>query len=189
LKRFAIIGHQAGPSGDFSLNDLPGSGGRIDILCRCANSSMLLSHGVREDVECYLVLAGDPEKQKTVRFSGSSIRSLSPDERSTGALIKKALSIPCGDVFRESSPGISVRQGGLKELLQEFSFAVLDEKGEDIRDTDRLPDSFLLSDSRNFTEEETGLISGLPAYSVGPEVLHADQAITVLLNEIDRRGI
>lgn len=161
----------------------------MDILCRCVNSSLLISHRVREDVECYLVLAGDPERQKTVRFSGNSVRSLSPDERGTGALIKKALSIPCGNVFRESSPGICVRQGGLKELLSEFSFAILDEGGEDIRTTDYLPGSFLLSDSRNFTEEEVEMLDGMPAYSVGPEVLHADQAITVLLNETDRRGI
>lgn len=187
MKRFAIVGHQARTSGDFNLNDLPGSGGRMDILCRCINSSLLISHGVRDDVECYLVLAGDNRHHKTIRFSGKSVRSLSPDERSTGALIKKALSIPCGDMFRESSPGISVRQGGVKELLAEFSFAILDEKGSDIRETGHLPDSFLLSDSKNFTEDEVELMNDMPTYSVGPAVLHAEQAITVLMNEKDRR--
>jgi tRNA (pseudouridine54-N1)-methyltransferase len=187
MVRFCVVGHLATTAGDFSLNDLPGSAGRMDVLCRSVNSSFFLSHDLRRDVECFLVLLGKPGPAKTVMFQGGEVRSLSPDERSAGALIKKALSIPCGDVFRESSPGVYVRRGGLERLLLEYRWAVLDEEGDDIRNSGELPDGYLLSDHLNFTDDERASMEGLPLYAVGPKSLHADHAISVLLNEMDRR--
>ncbi|MDI6866380.1 tRNA (pseudouridine(54)-N(1))-methyltransferase TrmY [Methanoculleus sp.] len=187
MKRFAIVGHVAETSGNFSLNDLPGSGGRMDLLCRCVSSSLFLSHDLRRDVECYLILCGGAGPEKTILFRGSEVRRLSPDERSSAALIKKALSIPCGDEFRESTPGVYIRRGGLARLLAEIPFAVLDEAGEDVRKVPELPENYLLSDHQNFTLEEEEAVAGADRYSVGPRSLHADHAITVLLNEIDRR--
>jgi tRNA (pseudouridine54-N1)-methyltransferase len=187
MKRFAIVGHLATTSAAFSLNDLPGSGGRMDVLCRSVNSSFFLSHDLRRDVECYLILCGEPGPEKTVLFRGSEVRYLSPDERSSAALIKKALSIPCGDEFRESTPGVYIRRGGLSRLLAEFPFVVLDEGGEDIRTAAELPENYLLSDHHNLTAEEESLVEGYRSYSVGPRSLHADHTITVLLNEMDRR--
>ncbi|MDD5047700.1 MAG: tRNA (pseudouridine(54)-N(1))-methyltransferase TrmY, partial [Methanoregulaceae archaeon] len=107
--RIAVVGHLARTQGDFNVNDLPGSGGRMDVLCRCVNSSFFLSHDLRRDVECYLVLCGEPGPDKTIRISGGDVRHLNPDERSTGALLKRALALPVGTSFREASPGIAVR--------------------------------------------------------------------------------
>ena len=129
MLRFAILGHKATTSPDFSLNDMPGGAGRMDVLCRCINSSFFLSHDLRRNTECYLILEGG-EPHKTLRFSGETIRSLNPDERSAGALIKKGLSTPAEPEFRKAADGIAIRSAGLAELLQEFSFAVLDENGE-----------------------------------------------------------
>ena len=186
--RFAVIGHKAVTEPGFSLNDMPGAAGRMDILCRCINSSFFLSHDMRRDVECFLILKGG-EQEKTLVFSGETIRSLNPDERSAGALIKKGLSTEAGASFKKAADGIRIRAGGLKELLAEYPFAVLDEHGEDVRTATTLPENFLLSDHMNFTEEEEALIANLPKYSVGPKVLHADHTITVLLNEFDRRAV
>lgn len=187
MKRFLVVGHLARTTGDFSLNDMPGSAGRMDVLCRCINSAFFLSHDLRRDVECYLVLLGEPDPPKTLLFRGETLRYLNPDERSAGSLIKKALALPCGEEFRESTSGVLVRRGGLSRLLAEHSCAVLDEGGEDIRQAGVLPDSLLLSDHRNFSPDEEELIAGLPRVSVGPKILHADHTITVVLNEFDRR--
>ena len=185
---FAVIGHQAKNDGSFSLNDLPSSGGRMDLLCRCVQASLFLSLGIREDASCFLILAGGPLAVKTVRFEGANVRSLSPDERSSASFIKKALEIPAGSLFREVTPGVSVRKAGLEPLLSEHRFGVLDEAGTDIRNAgEDLPEGFLLSDHQNFTPEEELLIKDLPRYSLGPQVLHADHAIVLLYNEIDRR--
>ena len=188
MTSFTIVGHVARTDGAFSLNDLPSTGGRMDVLCRCVNASLFISHTLRRDVECSLVLLGPPVPPKTVKFSGESVRSLNPDERSPAALIKNALTIPCGSQFRESAAGVTVRKGGLERLLQEDHFGVLDEQGDDIRKCDSLPNAFLLSDHKNFTEQEEALVAGCQKYSVGPAVLHADHAITVLHNELDRRA-
>jgi tRNA (pseudouridine54-N1)-methyltransferase len=184
---FAIIGHLARTDADFTLNDLPGSGGRMDILCRCVNATLSLSHDLRRDAECYLVLCGGPVPPKTIRFSGNAVRSLSPDERSSGALIKKALGIPAGSLFRDAAPGVSVRKGGLAQLMTEHEFGVLDEHGIDIRTAGKIPDAFLLSDHMNFTGDEELQVQQCQRYSVGPECIHADHTITIVHNELDRR--
>jgi tRNA (pseudouridine54-N1)-methyltransferase len=184
---FAIVGHLARTDGVFSLNDLPGSGGRMDVLCRCVNSALFLSHDIRRDTECYLILCGEPSAPKTIRFSGTAVRFLSPDERSAAALIKKALELPVGTEFREAVPGIYVRKGGIERLMGEYVFAVPDENGSDIRSAVTLPEAFILSDHQNFTDDELSLIRHCPRYSVGPAILHADHTITIIHNELDRR--
>jgi tRNA (pseudouridine54-N1)-methyltransferase len=184
---FAVIGHLAKTTGDFTLNDMPGGAGRMDVLCRCVNTSLFLSHDLRRDVTIYLVLLGGTDSPKTVMISGEKVRYLSPDERSAGSLIKKALEIQAVEEFRESTKGVFVRRGGLDRLLTEYEFSVLDEKGKDVASVGELPEAFILSDHMDFTPVEQEMTKDLPRYSVGPRVLHADHTITVLLNGIDRR--
>ena len=187
MRTFSVVGHLA-PTGDgFTLDDLPGSGGRMDILCRCVHAALSVSHGIRRDAGIHLILLGPPSPPKDLLLEGSAVRSLSPDERSTAALLRKALVLPVGEAFRESSPGILVRRGGLSGLIAEGGYAVLSESGRDMRTLPDLPRAFLLSDHLDFTAEEEEALSGLPRISVGPGVLHADHAITVLQNELDRR--
>jgi len=187
MRTFAVAGHLA-PTGDgFTLDDLPGSAGRLDILCRCVNAALSLSHGLRRDAEIHLVLLGPPSPPKDLLIRGDSVRSLSPDERSTAALIRKALALPVGEVFRESTPGVMVRRGGLAGLASGGGYAVLSETGGDMRAARSLPAGFILSDHMDFSDSEETALAGLPRISVGPKVLHADHAITVLQNELDRR--
>ncbi len=187
MRTFVIIGHQARTDGTFVLDDLPGSGGRMDLLSRCIGSTLLLSHGLRTDTDCYLILQGEPRPPKTVCIRGSEVRSLGPDERSTGALLRKALALPVGIAFRASSPGIYVRATGLEELLKERTVALADENGEDIRRIGSLPETYILGDHLNLTTEEEQQLGEVPRVSVGPRSLHADHAITLIHNEIDRR--
>jgi tRNA (pseudouridine54-N1)-methyltransferase len=70
----------------------------------------------------------------------------------------------------------------------EHSFAVLCENGADIRKAAVLPENVILSDHLDLTTEEEESVSGCPAYSVGPLSLHANAAISLLLNEHDRRS-
>jgi tRNA (pseudouridine54-N1)-methyltransferase len=187
MRAFCIVGHTAPTNGNFSLNDLPGSAGRIDVLCRFVQATLFLSHSIRQDTDCFLVLLGEPTPPKTILLRGSEVRFLNPDERSTAALLKRALSLPVGSVFRPSTPGIYVRATGLPELIAEHVFALAEEKGSDLRAAATLPSAVLFSDHRNFTEEEQTLLSDLPRYSVGPCSLHADHAVTLFQNELDRR--
>jgi tRNA (pseudouridine54-N1)-methyltransferase len=197
MKDFVIIGHKALTTGDFSLNDLPGAAGRMDILCRCINSALFLSHGMRRDVNIHLVLLGDPDPGKIVRFNGEQLRYLSPDERSSGSLIKKALEKDATEFESQSTPGVWIRRGGLEKLLAEFAennrrIYYLHETGEDMRNVSSFPDDavFILGDHMGVTEEEEIAIKTISSgtLSIGPLSLHSDHCIIIILNELDRIG-
>ncbi len=185
---FVILGHKAAITPDFTLNDLPGSAGRLDILARCVTAAFCLSHGIRADVEVYLVL----RDEITVRFQGARLKRLNPDERSTGALIQHALRA-LREGRSESTPGVTVAERGLRGVLQELEewgirVCVLDEHGLDIRGAQLLrPAAFVLSDHVNFTTEELALLQDYEKISLGPTVLHADHCIPIVHNELDRR--
>lgn len=195
MRDFLIIGHKALTSGNFSLNDMPGAAGRMDILCRCTSAALFLSHDMRRDVQVHLLLLGEPNPQKIVRFDGENLRYLSPDERSSGSLIKKALEKEVGDMEVKSTPGVWVRHGGLGTLLDEFvekgrKIVYLREDGEDIRDVvGSLDDAvFIMGDHNGVTEEEEILIMGASAtvVNVGPLSLHSEHCVTLINNELDR---
>ncbi len=195
MRDFLIIGHKALTSGNFSLNDMPGAAGRMDILCRCTSAALFLSHDMRRDVQVHLLLLGEPNPQKIVRFDGKNLRYLSPDERSSGSLIKKALDKEVGDMEVKSTPGVWVRHGGLGTLLDEFvekgrKIVYLREDGEDIRDVvGSLDDAvFIMGDHNGVTEEEEILIMGASAtmVNVGPLSLHSEHCVTLINNELDR---
>ncbi len=191
FRTFIVLGHKTAISPDFTLNDLPGSAGRLDILCRCITSAFMLSHGIRTEVRVYLLL----QNKVLLRFEGSSLRHLNPDERSTGALIQKALEkrgkIREGEEL-ESTPGIFVSSSTLKKLLAKIEetgskIYILHEWGADIRKADIPEDvTFVLSDHLDFTGREEKLLAGYGKLKVGPKILHADHTITVVQNELDR---
>lgn len=192
MRLFIVIGHRAAITPDFSLDDLPGSAGRMDILCRCVNSAFFLSHDLRRDTELYLVL----QDRVTLRFVGERLRHLNPDERSTGALIRKALQAlqerpPAPGEEIESTPGIFASQRGLAAVLEEArtkvdKLIVLHERGEPLREFPLPRDvGFVLSDHLEFLPEEFKLLEGLPRLSLGPKVLHADHCIIIAHHELD----
>jgi tRNA (pseudouridine54-N1)-methyltransferase len=190
MKSFIILGHKAATA-PFSLNDLPGAAGRMDILCRCVNAALFLSHDLRRDVRVYLVLKGEPDPPKLIRFDGSGVRYLSPDERSAASLIRKALEKNVQGFWTESTPGVSIRKGELGDLLGELNKRIiyLREDGEDIRGKKFEDPLFVLGDHLGMTEEEEKLIERYEheMVSVSPLSLHADHCIVLLHNEMDRQ--
>lgn len=58
MRIFVVVGHKATTQPSFSLEDIPGTSGRLDILCRSVTAAFVLSHGIRKDVLVYLVLLG-----------------------------------------------------------------------------------------------------------------------------------
>lgn len=189
MRTFIAVGHEATTSGEFGLEDLAGATGRLDVLLRCVNSAFLLSHGIRTDTVLLLCLQGPPDPPKTLRLVGSELRHLNPDERSTAALLRKALR---REGEGRSTPGVYVERRGLPSLLEEAGdcLVLLREDGEDLRGADLGPNPvFLLSDHRDLTAEEEALV--LPrarrVVSVGPRPLHGDHALLLVHNELDRR--
>ncbi|MCK4757096.1 MAG: tRNA (pseudouridine(54)-N(1))-methyltransferase TrmY [Thermoplasmata archaeon] len=189
---FVIVGHKVNTDGQFSLNDLPGSTGRLDILLRCVNTSFFLSNDIRKNVEVFLVLQGELDGPKTVRFAGSELKYLNPDERSTAALVKNALmQNPGQDEEINSTPGVYVSRRGLKEVLDSMGdrpFVHLREDGKSIREVELNENFvFVMGGQFDLTEDEENLVlDHNPAnVSLGPNKLHASHCITIVLNELD----
>ncbi|KQC15343.1 MAG: tRNA (pseudouridine-N1)-methyltransferase, partial [Methanosaeta sp. SDB] len=171
--------------------DIPGTSGRIDILCRCINSAFVLSHGIRRDVQVYLIFRGGPAP-KTVHLRGRDLRHLNPDERTTAALLKKALVLETDSEWSRSTPGIFVRTGDLAdlEIFGEGTTYYLREDGSDYRGLSSAVDgTFVLGDHIGLSEEDEAFLASVGAkiVSVGPRSLHADHCIVLINNELDRR--
>ncbi len=194
MRQFVLIGHDAPTDPEFSLDDLAGGAGRLDALCRSITSSFVLSHGIREDVRVHLVL----QDELTITFDGSELRRLNPDERSTAALVRKALDHrdeAIGALPAEPSPGVELYRRGLEATLEtvadEGTVVTLHEDGDPIVDVD-VPDDpiFVLSDHHDFTDEERTLLESRSdrRLRLGPKRLHADDAITVVHHFLDTDG-
>ena len=193
MRQFVVVGHDAPTDAEFSLDDLPGAG-RLDVLCRCVTAALLLSHDIREEVCVRLVL----DDEYTLTFEGGALRRLNPDERSTGALVRNALEQreeAIGRIAVETSPGVSIVRGGFEAVLDavagEGTVVELCADGRPAVEADPPADPvFVLSDHREFSAAEREELAGAAAdrLSLGPRLLHADQAVTVAHNWLDTRG-
>ncbi|OPY29575.1 MAG: tRNA (pseudouridine(54)-N(1))-methyltransferase [Methanocella sp. PtaU1.Bin125] len=177
MRRFVVVGHKAVTTPKFSLNDLPGGAGRMDIVARCVNASLFLSHA----------------PPVAIRFSGEKVRYLSPDERSPAALIKKALEKgvpPAGE--QECTPGVYISKQSFADVIGSLDDIVyLHEDGEDIRGARLTGDeTFVLSDHQNLTPEEEEILAtkGARKVSLGKKLYHADHCIVMVNYELDRRS-
>lgn len=196
MRRFVLIGQTASASGEFSLEDLPGSSGRLDALLRALRAALLVSHDVRRDVSVHLVLRGDRGAARVLRVVGSRAKFLRPDERSLATLIKKTLvaAPPSLPEYRELRPGVDLRDGDLAELLAEVGAEpcyVLEQGGADIRAHAFAADDgwFFLGDHLGFDAPSRALLAarGAATLAVGPRGLHGEDVVTLVNNELDRR--
>jgi len=201
-RRFVVVGRTATASPDFSLDDIPGTSGRLDVLLRCIRASLLFSHGIRRDAAAYLVLLGGPLAPRVLRVRGDLARFVRPDERVLGSLVQKALArVPAPGppgTFVDLRTGISVASGGIEAVLADLEGAtpfVLEEGAPDVRGSAALTDAtrgsvaLFVGDHLGFdaaTSAALRAISAIPL-SIGPVSLHADDAIAVVSNELDRR--
>lgn len=199
MKDFIVIGNKAVTAGKIHLNDLCGSAGRMDVMCRCLTSALFVSFGMRRDVQVHIVLMGPPGPSKIVRFSGEKLRYLNPDERSAGSLIQKAILLQENEIEKESTPGVFVRTGTLNDLLKEFkiqdrNLILMTENGRHINkamsETPEIFENpvFILGDNLGILENEANELNKYKthAISLGKNPILTSQCITILHYEIDK---
>jgi tRNA (pseudouridine54-N1)-methyltransferase len=194
MRRFIVLGHTAPTDPDFSLDDLAGAAGRLDVLARCVNSAFFLSHGLRESVRVFLVFSDTV----TIRLEGVELRYMNPDERNIAGLVRQALesrSEAIGHSEVESTPGIYVSNRGFEDVLKaaarEGAIIQLHEDGTSLADVEPPENpAFVLSDHQDFTPAEHDLLEeyATEQVSVGPKALHADHVISVVHNYLDTEG-
>jgi tRNA (pseudouridine54-N1)-methyltransferase len=194
-RRFLLLAHRVPVSGEFSLNDLAGAGGRMDEVARATSTAFTVSNGLRRDTELTILFVSEPPpRARRIRLLGSGLRYLNPDERSTAALLKNAL-VRSRTLAREmeASPGLVVGPVDPIVVLEEFAREPgtiwLTESGRWYEEA--LPASpdvgAVLSDPDDPTTGELDVLRklGVPPVSLGPVSLRASQCIDVLHNRWD----
>ncbi|ELZ49581.1 hypothetical protein C464_03866 [Halorubrum coriense DSM 10284] len=200
MRQFVVIGRDVPTDPDaISLSDIPGAG-RLDLCCRCVSAGVFLSHGIRESVRVHLVVADE----FTVTFDADTLRHLHPDERNVAARVRDALDArdeAIGHMPADVSPGVELRRMGLDATLDRLvgeggrgpdgTLVQLHEEGDPLVDAAPPADPvFVLSDHHDFAPDEAASVSDRAErrLRVGPELLHADHAITVVHNWLDTDG-
>jgi tRNA (pseudouridine54-N1)-methyltransferase len=198
MRRFVLVGQRARTVSDFPLDDICGAGGRWDLLARCVQGSLFISHDLRRDAELVLVLLGEPEAPKSIRVSGSDVRRLNPDERSTVALLSRALDValPRNGRWVEVLPGIHGARRDLAGVLDDCSdgpLVLLDEEGDvdGMELPERLVDgtaTFIVGDDKGLDVDQLDDVRSRGPLEVrlGPTSLHADHCIVIVHNILDR---
>lgn len=197
MRRFVLAAHAVPAHGRWHLDDLPGAGGRVDVLCRAVAAALFLSHGIRRDTEVVLALAGPPPR--AVRLRGDAVRHLNPDERSTAARIRQALQAAQPDPWWQPvQDGLEVAELDLAGVLADRGapgpVVLLHRDGEDARDgaTPPLPAdaTYVLSDHLPFAPQEETLLGQRAArrLGLGPTWYHADHAVHVVQWLLDRQA-
>lgn len=194
MRQFVVLGHDAPTSPDFSLDDLAGGAGRLDVLARCVNSAFFLSHGIRDDVRLFLVHSDE----LTIRLEASELKYVNPDERNIASILKNSIeekTETVGHMEVQATPGVYISKRGFEPVLEEVArtgtIVQLHEGGDPIVDVEP-PENpvFVLSDHHDFEAWEEDLIAANADHRVrvGPELLHADHTITVAHNYLDTGG-
>lgn len=196
MRRWVVVGSRASASGEFSLLDIAGTSGRFDVLLRCLRAALCVSHGLRQDTVVYLVLLGGQSAPRTMRIRGSDVRFLRPEERALATMVQKALAIPrSGAGFVQVKPGIAIADAGIECAIEDCGAGapyVLDERAPDVRGValDLRDPIVFVGDHLGLEERARQAIDarGAIAISIGPLSIHAEDAITIASNELDRRA-
>ncbi|MBU5574986.1 MAG: tRNA (pseudouridine(54)-N(1))-methyltransferase TrmY [Candidatus Aenigmarchaeota archaeon] len=131
MRTFILYLNKARTDEKFNIDDLPSSGGRMDVLCRAVTSSLWLSHSLREETKLIGVLNGPPNPPVSVYFNSNTMKFVSPDERSISFWIKKALA----QIGKTTRSGIYAERKSFQEIIKELKdmpIYILHESGKNI---------------------------------------------------------
>ncbi|WP_048057945.1 tRNA (pseudouridine(54)-N(1))-methyltransferase TrmY [Methanothermococcus okinawensis] len=198
MREFILKANKAITSGDVNLKDLPGSCGRLDLVCRCVSSAFFLSHDLRRDTVFYSVHYGNPNPPVALKFVGSELKRVSPDERSIAIFIKKALEKEHLSVWKESTSGIYHAKKEFRDIILERKkegkqIFYLHKNGVPIEDLINPSNCkkdivFVLGDHIGIGEEDEKFLDeiGAERVSISPLELHANQCIVIVHNILDK---
>lgn len=188
VRSFLLVANRARPTPDVPLDDLPGKGGRFDLVARFVNAALLTSHGIRSDAEAIVVFT-TPDEPLALRVRGEAVTGIGPDERSTAARLRGAMAATAMPVWQEVEDGIDLRTGDLATLLDDRPRprVLLHEEGEPLAG-DLEPGTFVVGDHEGFTAEQLAAIRKRAdrEVSLGETALQADHLAAVLHHELDR---
>ncbi len=198
MRDFIYYSAKARTTGNFG-DDLM-KAGRMDIACQIVIMAFFISNQIRNNVRLHLVFSGPPDPTKHIEmFPGKKLSEDSEHDiskKDVAGLIKKLLYKYKRGQKNEVMPGYWIEKKNfidvIKELGKDNTVFILDKKGEDIRKAE-IPENpvFVLGDQEGIPKHEMKRLKGLniKKISVGNQMYFASQALTIVQNELDRRGI
>lgn len=201
MRHFVYFSQSARTTGNFG-DDLM-KAGRMDIACQIVIMSFFISNAMRNNVKLHMVFNGPPDAPKHIElFPG---KKLHPDDDSNerdiskkdvAGLIKKMLYKYKPGIKNEVMPGYFIEKKSfidvINELGEESTVYLLDKKGEDIRQVEIGENPvFVFGDHEGIPKFEMKKLKkiNIKKISVGSTMYFASQALTIVQNELDRRGI
>ena len=188
MLRFIQILPQVSSKGDFLLKDLPGSGKRIDVLCR--DLAACFSWGPISWPVSSLEMIAVIGNTKIMTFND-------PEDENPSGEVGWASVIR--DSLREEPPKyVDVSEGSLDDVIRNLNqlenskLWVLDEDGTDISDShvDRLgtQNSFLLGDHKGFDSPTESTISqhNIQRISLGKKSYLSSHCLAAIISEFER---
>lgn len=195
MREFVYFSKSAKTSGAFK-NVMEG---RMDIACHVVIMSFFVSNARRKNVKLHMFFYGSPDPPKHLEiFSPEEEKEefASISKKDVLGLIKRMLfKYKKGQKF-EAFPNCFIEKKSIIEFLEEKSkegraIYILDKKGEDIRKAE-ISDNpiFVLGDQEGIPKAERKRIEKFSKkISLGNITYFASQSVSILQNELDRRGI
>ena len=206
MREFIYYSSKARTSGNFNLDNLM-EAGRMDIVCNATIMAFFVSHHTREDVKLHLIFNGPPDAPKHLElFPGENISSgfgdirgrIDISKKDVAGLIKKMLYKYKKGMKIEIAKGYSIEKKSFINIINELKeqgkeIFLMDRRGDDIRslNNEELNNCvFVIGDHEGLPKQELRNLKGLGVkrISVGRQTYFASQTITILQNELERRG-
>jgi tRNA (pseudouridine54-N1)-methyltransferase len=188
MLRFIQLLPNASTLGDFLLKDLPGSGKRVDILCRdlAACFSWGPTTWPKENLEFVAIIANS----QILTFENPSTE-IPQSEVEWASVIRDAL--------REQTTNyVKVTEGSVEDSIQKYNnppkskLWVLEETGSHISaitsDDSVTQNSFMLGDHKGFELQTEELLSrySLPRVSLGKKSYLSSHCVASIISEFER---
>jgi len=198
--RIFILRARKGPASPGLVDSSFGEPDHFEIVAHSIVSALFVSGNIRPDVVFHLALEAGPAAPKTVTMTSDNLLWLGGfHEKAIAAVIKRALTVGAslqGDAEIPVDQGLSVGRISFERLVRRYAekmpVFILDPAGEDLRQTEFSGDAcFIFTDHIPMQKKTFHLLEriGVRGLSLGPKVLFAAHCITIVHNELDRRGI
>jgi tRNA (pseudouridine54-N1)-methyltransferase len=189
MLRFIQLLPQVSPRADFLLKDLPGSGKRIDVLCRVLAACFDWGPITWPKSKLEVIAMIGNTKSLTVRHP---IEQMPKGE------------VGWAEVIRESLKGtppryVTVVDESLEDLVKrliqsdEFPLRVLEEKGVMLSEVETIDpntqNSFMLGDHRGFDSEAESIISrfDIQRISLGEKSYLSSHCLAAIISKFERK--
>lgn len=196
MREFIYYSANAVTAGNMIKDNLKAAG-RMDIVCQVIVSAFFTSNSMRDDIKFHIILDGPPRAPRHIVLKSNEEMPIS--KKNVAGLIKRLLyKSPDKEGLLEVFPGASIEKKSFEKVVKDLDtegkdVLLLDGNGKDIRDIWISKDSshnsvFIIGDYEGFPKDKAKFLKKIDKVSVGPKVLFASQVITIIHNEIDRKG-